>query len=416
MLYACFSSLPAESIVATFTGEGVLDYSPQHLSESTCDTWDISFQIRPTRLNGTILQAQPQNNADGELQIHLKDGNLILYLGGMKETVFFVSVPLTLNSWNTITVSGQSKVGVWPSVRLTVGSMQYEQNVSRSTDIAFNLDRAMIRLGGAEAGHSPTPASLRYRGCMRNVYIQGKDFLRQLYDSYDVNYRDIVHFQVPFLSRSCENRLLDECVDGELLLTEPGSHVAFSPYAMLRRGQVTFNFTTNMQSGLILATRGQSDHFYLQLEGGEICSYIGIGSDNFRLCAGSELNDVSTHMVTFTRHHRRFTLTVDDSAEQTTALLPEHNIFSLDRRLLVGTAHSMCHSNDSFVRYADVDVPLVDGFAGCVRDLKINGLCSSTALDYRCTSGAPPEVPARYRSKFIQLFTLVFAQTHVFFT
>lgn len=392
--------------MGTFSGEGVLE---AELDSKACTAWSVSLQVRPSSTNDSVLLHTMPDDASQAVTIRMSGQNLTLQLASTGEDVTFTALPITENQWNKLTVSAQSSIGVFPSLTVTVNSQVYERNVSNGTVVPFSFAKGAVLLGGAETGHSPTPTLPRFKGCMRNVYIQGKEVLEPLYNALDAHVRDAVQYQIPLLSHSCQQRLLS-CSSGEMLLATEGAHLAFNPYAMVSRGRVEFSFEANRENGVILATKGDSDYFYLQLVQGMMCAYVGIQGQNLQLCAGEQLASLGLHKVVFMKHHRRITLEVDgELKEEPIPDTGSHNRFSLDRRILIGTVYSTCFTNRTFVEYSQTDVPLVEGFSGCLRNLKINGMCSSALSDFTCSSRSAPPVPERYKGEKQSTSYCVFA-------
>eukprot|EP00117_Sycon_ciliatum_P008959 scpid8011/ scgid5535/ Neurexin-2-alpha; Neurexin II-alpha len=378
-----------DPLVVTFgdTNPLSVSFGQEH---QDCLNWTASLQLRPTydalqgSRGGVLVMYDEYDRI--LLTLYLNDSFIIVAIRELQ--IDDLELSLEDGEWSQIDIAVTQHPAGNNNLTVSVNGVTRTRPLPSGID-PFNPGYRVV-LATSILGENIG----KFEGCMRNVYIGTDDLLQQIYDSIDAKSRDLVVLHEPLFSRSCEEKLYT-CPDAEVLLAESGSHFSFDLWSTRDNNDIRFEFVTDIADGMILASSGDHDYLYLMLSSGRLCLYIRVGDYEQHTCVGSGLNDVQEHNVTLQMDYRGISFLL--GGHMSDRLQPSTR-FNVDRRLLVGSAYSTCDSNRSFLAIRNhTAVPDVVGFAGCLRNLRVNRLCLNDQQQFMCKSYNAPRVPDMYK-------------------
>uniref|UniRef100_G3TZJ2 Uncharacterized protein n=4 Tax=Elephantidae TaxID=9780 RepID=G3TZJ2_LOXAF len=154
---------------------------------------------------------------------------------------------------------------------------------------------------------------------------------------------------------------------------DPSSHLHFSTFQGETSADISFYFKTLIPRGVFLENLGNTDFIKLELKSATDVSFsfdVGNGPVEIVVRAPSPLNDDQWHRVTAERNVKQASLQVDRLPPQVRKAPTEgHRRLELYSQLYVGAAGGQ------------------QGFLGCIRSLRMNGVTLDLEERAKVTSG-----------------------------
>lgn len=196
--------------------------------------------------------------------------------------------------------------------------------------LSLNINQGIF-LGGT-GSYQHVPITIRnFRGCMEKVFYNKINIVRKarrLKDPLNV-------FEI---SWSCD-REFDADTDQPITLLSDSSFVAFPHLRIRQKGEITFDFRTRTQTGLLLFNEGRPlspDFVALEIINSKIKLSLNKGNGIIELFSDTEVTDGKWHSVILRIRQETVILRVDGQENSTHSNLGNQKFINLGGHLFIG--------------------------------------------------------------------------------
>ncbi|XP_030074361.1 neurexin-2-beta isoform X10 [Microcaecilia unicolor] len=364
-----------EEYTATFKGNEFFCYDLSH-NPIQSSTDEITLSFRTLQRNGLMLHTG--KSAD-YVNLSLKSGAVWLVInlgsGAFEALVEPVNGKFNDNSWHDVRVTRnlrQVTISV-DGILTSTGYTQEDYTMLGSDDFFY--------IGGSPntADLPGSPVSNNFMGCLKDVIYKNNDFkleLSRLAKEGDPKMK--INGDLVF---RCENVAALDPVTFET----PEAYISLPRWNTKKTGSISFDFRTSESNGLLLFSHGRrhpprdgraerlpkADYFAVELLDGYLYLLLDMGSGGIKMKASNKkVNDGEWCHVDFQRDGRKGSISVNSRSTPFQAS-GESEILDLDSEMYLG---GLPENRADLILPPEVwTASLNHGYAGCIRDLFIDG-------------------------------------------
>ncbi|XP_030074356.1 neurexin-2-beta isoform X5 [Microcaecilia unicolor] len=379
-----------EEYTATFKGNEFFCYDLSH-NPIQSSTDEITLSFRTLQRNGLMLHTG--KSAD-YVNLSLKSGAVWLVInlgsGAFEALVEPVNGKFNDNSWHDVRVTRNLRqhAGIGHAmvnklhylVTISVDGILTSTGYTQEDYTMLGSDDFFYIGGSPNTADLPgSPVSNNFMGCLKDVIYKNNDFkleLSRLAKEGDPKMK--INGDLVF---RCENVAALDPVTFET----PEAYISLPRWNTKKTGSISFDFRTSESNGLLLFSHGRrhpprdgraerlpkADYFAVELLDGYLYLLLDMGSGGIKMKASNKkVNDGEWCHVDFQRDGRKGSISVNSRSTPFQAS-GESEILDLDSEMYLG---GLPENRADLILPPEVwTASLNHGYAGCIRDLFIDG-------------------------------------------
>ncbi|GAB1600398.1 chondroitin sulfate proteoglycan 4-like [Argonauta hians] len=288
-------SLIGHTVQVSFYGQSSIHVPLQESSSTT----NIKLRFKTHRPYGLLLLAAGQPDY---CIIELKSGIIHVHFDFGKGSESLQSNPdlrLHNRQWHDVNFQRINNTATLTIDKIFTSSIKVEQFR------LLNINEGIF-LGGTGSYQNVLATSTYFRGCMEKVFFNKKNIIRKARHLKDPH-------KIVEVSWSCDSEF-DAGNHQPITLLSDTSFIAFPHLRIREQGEITFDFRTRSQTGLLLFCEGQPlgpDFISLEILNSKIKLSVDKGNGVVKVSSSVDISDGVWHSVTIKISQQILILTID---------------------------------------------------------------------------------------------------------